>query len=135
MPADIDSLLSDAVARGASDLHLKVDSPPYLRIDGQLRPLDLPPLTSADTRQMAIKLTEHHEIDVDKIKEFDCSYALYALGRFRCNVFVERGVHGAVLRVIPGQTQTIVDLNLPPVIEQISLAERGLVAGGWASDL
>jgi len=127
MSVDIDTLLSDAVARGASDLHLKVDSPPYLRIDGVLRPLDLAPLTAADTRQLAMRLVEDHDVDVDDIKEFDCSYALYALGRFRCNVFVERGVHGAVLRVIPGNTKTIGDLNLPPVIEKISMEERGLV--------
>ncbi len=127
MPVDIDTLLSDAVARGASDLHLKVDSPPYLRIDGVLRSLDLPPLTAADTRQLAIRLLEDHDVNADEIKEFDCSYSLYALGRFRCNVFIERGVHGAVLRVIPGQTKTIADLNLPPVIEKIALEERGLV--------
>jgi len=127
MSLDIDTLLSDAVARGASDLHLKVDAPPYLRIDGVLRPLDHPPLTAADTRQFAIKLLEDHDLGVDDVKEFDCSYTLYALGRFRCNIFVERGVHGAVLRVIPGQTKTIRDLNLPPVIEKISLEERGLV--------
>ena len=127
MPLDIDTLLSDAVARGASDLHLKVDAPPYLRIDGLLRPLDHAPLTAADTRQLAIKLLENHDVEVDDVKEFDCSYSLFALGRFRCNIFVERGVHGAVLRVIPGQTKTIGDLNLPPVIEKISLEERGLV--------
>jgi len=127
MSLDIDTLLSDAVARGASDLHLKVDAPPYLRIDGVLRPLDLPPLTAADTRQLVIRLLEDHEVGIDEFKEFDCSYSLYALGRFRCNVFVERGVHGAVLRVIPGQTKTIADLNLPPIIEQIALSERGLV--------
>ncbi len=127
MAVDLDTLLSDAVARGASDLHLKVDTPPYLRIDGNLRPLDHPPLTAADTRQLAVRLLEDHEVNVDEIKEFDSSYALYALGRFRCNVFVERGVHGAVLRVIPGQTKTIEDLNLPPVIEKIALEERGLV--------
>ncbi len=127
MSVDIDTLLSDAVARGASDLHLKVDSPPYLRIDGVLRPLDLPPLTAADTRELVIRLLEDHNVGIDEFKEFDCSYSLYALGRFRCNVFVERGVHGAVLRVIPGQTKTIADLNLPPIIEQIALSERGLV--------
>ncbi len=127
MPIDIDTLLSDAVARGASDLHLKVDAPPYLRIDGTLRPLDHPPLTAADTRQLAIKLLAEHDVGVDDVKEFDCSYSLYALGRFRCNIFIERGVHGAVLRVIPSQTKTIRDLNLPPVIEKISLEERGLV--------
>ncbi len=127
MSLDIDTLLSDAVARGASDLHLKVDAPPYLRIDGVLRPLDLPPLTAADTRELVIRLLEDHNVGIDEFKEFDCSYSLYALGRFRCNVFVERGVHGAVLRVIPGQTKTIADLNLPPIIEQIALSERGLV--------
>ena len=127
MPVDLDTLLSDAVARGASDLHLKVDAPPYLRIDGVLRGMDHPPLTAADTRQLAKRILDDHEVDVDEIKEFDASYAIYALGRFRCNVFIERGVHGAVLRVIPGQTKTIGDLNLPPVIEKISLEERGLV--------
>jgi len=127
MPVDLDTLLSDAVARGASDLHLKVDAPPYLRIDGVLRGMDHPPLTAADTRQLAKRILGDHEVDVDAIKEFDASYSIYALGRFRCNVFIERGVHGAVLRVIPGQTKSIADLNLPPVIEKISLEERGLV--------
>ena len=127
MSVDLDTLLADAVARGASDLHLKVDAPPYLRIDGVLRPLDHPALTAADTRQVAIKLLENHDVNVDEIKEFDASYALYALGRFRCNVFIERGVHGIVLRVIPGQTKTIAEWNLPPVIEKIALEERGLV--------
>jgi len=128
MPVDIDSLLSDAVARGASDLHLKVDSPPYLRIDGILRPLEnMAPLTPADTRNIALHILEDHELDVDRIKQVDASYSVYALGRFRCNIFCERGVLGAVLRVIPGQTKTIGDLNLPPVVEDISLYERGLV--------
>ena len=110
-----------------SDLHLKVDVPPYLRIDGVLRPMDMPPLTAADTRHLAEKILEDHELGVDDFKEFDASYSVYALGRFRCNVFIERGVHGAVLRVIPGQTKTIRDLNLPPVIEKIAMEERGLV--------
>ncbi len=127
MPVDLDTLLSDAVARQASDLHLKVDVPPYLRIDGVLRPMDMPPLTAADTRHVAEKLLEDHEIGVDGFKEFDASYSVYALGRFRCNVFIERGVHGVVLRVIPGQTKTIRDLSLPPVIEKIAMEERGLV--------
>ena len=127
MPVDLDTLLSDAVARGASDLHLKVDVPPYLRIDGVLRPLDHPPLTAADTRGVAERLLEQHDVKLDDAKEFDASYAVYALGRFRCNVFVERGVHGAVLRVIPSQTKTIADLNLPPVVEKIALLERGLI--------
>ena len=65
MPVDLDTLLSDAVARQASDLHLKVDVPPYLRIDGVLRPMDMPPLTAADTRHVAEKLLEDHEIGVD----------------------------------------------------------------------
>ena len=128
MPVDIDSLLSDAVARGASDLHLKVDSPPYLRIDGVLRPIEnMQPLTPADTRNVALRILEDHEINVDDIKQVDASYSVYALGRFRCNIFCERGVLGAVLRVIPGQTKTIADLNLPPVVQDIALYERGLV--------
>ncbi|MFQ5742885.1 MAG: type IV pilus twitching motility protein PilT [Acidobacteriota bacterium] len=125
---DLDTLLGDAVARGASDLHLKVDSPPFLRIDGVLRAMEgHSPLTAADTRAVAERVLDDHHLSVDEVKEVDASYAVYALGRFRCNVFTERGVLGAVLRVIPGQTRTIADLNLPPVIEDIALSERGLV--------
>jgi twitching motility protein PilT len=128
MSVDLDSLLSDAVARGASDLHLKVDSPPYFRIDGILRPVEnMQPLTPADTRGVALRILEDHEVNVDGIKQIDASYSIYALSRFRCNIFCERGVLGVVLRVIPGQTKTISDLNLPPVVEDIALYERGLV--------
>jgi twitching motility protein PilT len=103
MSLDIDTLLSDAVARGASDLHLKVDAPPYLRIDGVLRPLDHPPLTAADTRQLAIKLLEEHDLGVDDVKEFDCSYALYALGRFRCNILSSAGCTAPCCASVPAR--------------------------------
>ena len=127
MAIDLDTLLSDAVARGASDRHRKVESPPHVRIDGILRPLDHAALTPGDTQGAAERILAKQDEPIGKQKEVDASYSVYALGRFRCNIFIEGGTLGLVLRIIPSQTRTIIDLNLPPVIEDLALYERGLV--------
>jgi twitching motility protein PilT len=125
----INDLLATAVKRGASDLHMKVGSFPMLRIDGTLVPATqekrLDPL---DMENMAgTLLSPEQRAKYDKSQEVDVAYAVPALGRFRCNVFQQRGTIGMVLRVIPSRVPTVDELQLPPVLKKIAEEERGLV--------
>ncbi len=126
---NIDDLLKIAVERGASDLHLKVGNHPVLRIDGQLHPMvELKRLMQENTIAMAFAMMS--DLQKDKFKaehELDMAYSVAGLGRFRCNVFRQRGAVGIVLRVIPTQVKTIADLNLPLVLERIAQERRGMV--------
>jgi twitching motility protein PilT len=122
-------LLKIAVERKASDLHLKVGSPPVLRIDERLIPLvDQPRLTPNDTISMAFSMMNN--MQKEKFKEhseLDMAYSLTGLGRFRANVFQQRGTVAIVLRVIPFKILTIAELNLPPILEKLSMEPRGLI--------
>jgi len=125
---DLDSLLWEAVDRGASDLHLRAGSVPVLRIDGQMVPLaDVPELTAGDTRALAEHVLRHHQIELESMHEIDVGYALKELGRFRVNIFTNSGQVGVVLRIMPPDPLTIRELNLPAVLERVAEAERGLV--------
>jgi twitching motility protein PilT len=125
----IDDLLQTAVASGASDLHLKVGSYPMMRVNGTLvvaseeKRLDRP-----DTEEMAdIVLSDEQRKKFKTAQEVDLAYSIPGLGRFRCNVFQQRGTVGLVLRVIPTRIKTIDELGLPPVLKKIAAEERGLV--------
>jgi len=126
---NIDDLLRISVERGASDLHLKVGNHPVLRIDGHLHPLvELKRLMQENTIAMAFSMmNETQKERFKKEHELDMAYSVAGLGRFRCNVFLQRGAVGIVLRVIPTQAKTIADLNLPVVLERIAQERRGLV--------
>jgi twitching motility protein PilT len=125
----INDLLATAVKRGASDLHMKVGSFPMLRIDGTLVPATQEKrLDPVDMENMASTLLNPEQrAKYDKSQEVDVAYAVPALGRFRCNVFQQRGTIGMVLRVIPSRVPTIDELQLPPVLKKIAEEERGLV--------
>ncbi len=126
---NIDDLLKIAVERGASDLHLKVGNHPVLRVNGQLQPMvELKRLMQENTIAMAFAMMSEHQKEKFKTDhELDMAYSVAGLGRFRCNVFRQRGAVGIVLRVIPTQVKTIADLNLPLVLEQIAQERRGMV--------
>ena len=126
---NINDLLKIAVERKASDLHLKVGSHPVLRIDGELLPLpELKRLMQEDTIAMAFSIMNARQKQRFKDEfEIDIAYSVPGLGRFRCNVFQQRGTVGLVLRVIPGRILTIRELTLPPVLEKICAEQRGLV--------
>ncbi len=125
----INDLLKIATERKASDLHLKVGSYPIIRIDGGLAAIEsVNRLMAEDTVSMAFsilngrqkhKFKENHEIDV--------AYSVPGLGRFRCNVFQQRGTVGMVLRVIPVRIMTIRELMLPTTIEDICNEQRGMI--------
>ena len=125
----INDLLKIAVERKASDLHLKVGAFPVIRIDGALIPLsDMRRLMQEDTIAMAFSIMSARQKEKFKNNfEIDISYNVPNLGRFRCNIFQQRGTVGLVLRVIPARILSIKDLLLPPVLEKICQEQRGLV--------
>jgi twitching motility protein PilT len=126
---NINDLLKVAVERKASDLHLKVGSHPVIRIDGRLTPLpELKRLMQEDTIAMAFSIMNARQKQRFKDElEIDIAYSVPGLGRFRCNIFQQRGTVGLVLRVIPARILTIRELMLPPVLEKICEERRGLV--------
>ena len=125
----IDDFLRMAVERKASDLHLKVGNYPYLRIDGELVSLsELKRVTAEDMLTMAFSMMSNRQKQKFKESaELDLAYGVAGLGRFRVNVFQQRGNMGLVLRVIPTKIPALDELNLPSVIGRICEERRGLV--------
>jgi len=129
MAINIDDLLRRAVESKASDLHLKVGNHPYLRIDGVLHGLtDVTRVTPEEMLSMAFSMmTNRQKQKFKETAELDMAYGVAGLGRFRVNVFQQRGNVGMVLRVIPTKIRTIEELELPRVIERICEEQRGMV--------
>jgi twitching motility protein PilT len=129
MPVNIDDLLRIATNHGASDLHIKAGAFPYMRIGGELRPVvDVPPLTQEDTLDMAFSMMSSRQKQRFKeVSEVDIAYGLSGVGRFRANIFQQRGTVGIVLRVIPDNSKSTANLGLPPVLDKISDESRGLI--------
>ncbi|MBI4481050.1 MAG: Flp pilus assembly complex ATPase component TadA, partial [Acidobacteria bacterium] len=125
----IDDLLRIAVERKASDLHLKVGNFPYLRVDGVLAALgELKRLTAEDMLNMAFSMmTNRQKQKFKESAELDLAYGVAGLGRFRVNVFQQRGNVGMVLRVIPTKIRTLEELYMPKVIDRICEEARGIV--------
>ncbi len=125
----IDDLLKIAVQSAASDLHLKVGSYPMMRVNGSLHVCSEDKrLDKADTESMADALFSADQREkFRRSQEVDLAYSVPGFGRFRCNVFQQRGTVGLVLRVIPTRIKTIDELGLPAVLKKIAHEERGLV--------
>jgi twitching motility protein PilT len=125
----VNDLLKSAVDEGASDLHIKVGSYPMMRLRGNLIPVNEDKRLDHDD-VVSMTASVMSKIHADKFKdanEVDLAYGVPGLGRFRVNVFQQRGTVGMVLRVIPTQIKTIDELGLPPVLKQLGAEERGLV--------
>jgi twitching motility protein PilT len=129
MSVKIDDLLRFATSHHASDLHLKAGSFPYMRVGGELRPLvDTQPLTQEDTLDMAFSMMSNRQKQRFKeVSEVDIGYGVSGVGRFRANIFQQRGTVGIVLRVIPDSTRSTSALGLPPVVDKIADEQRGLI--------
>ena len=129
MPLKIDDLLRTASTHGASDLHLKAGAFPVMRIGGELHVLDdAPKLKPEDTLDMSFSMMSNRQ--KQRFKEFsevDIGYGVNGLGRFRANIFQQRGAVSIVLRVIPDMTKNSGELGLPPVIDKITSERRGLI--------
>lgn len=126
---ELNDILAVAVKGRASDTHLKVGLPPVFRVDGNLIPMrDAPRLTPDDISKMADNVM--NPVQKEKFKqnnEVDLAYGVPGLGRFRVNIFQQRGTVGMVLRVIPMKILGLKELNLPPVIEKLANEQRGLI--------
>jgi len=125
----LDEILRAAVRSDASDVMLKAGNPPGVRIHGDLLPLpDVQPLTPEDM-QAAVDtlLDDYHRRRFTTDLQVDLAYETPELGRFRVNVFRQRGELSAVIRVIPSRIRTVGELNLPPIVERIAAERRGLV--------
>ncbi|MGB5660989.1 MAG: type IV pilus twitching motility protein PilT [Thermoanaerobaculia bacterium] len=126
---NLNDLLKFAIERDASDLHLKVGTHPVVRVDGELQQLtEFKRLMQEDTVAMAFSIMNARQKQRFKEEfEIDIAYSVPGLGRFRCNVFQQRGSVGLVLRVIPARIKTIRELLLPKVLEKLCLERRGLI--------
>jgi twitching motility protein PilT len=128
MAMDLNYLLELAIAQGASDLHLKTGGLPVARIHGKLVPISEHKLERDEVEQIAAKaMPPQHQSRLKEMHEVDFAYSVPGLGRFRCNVFLQRGTIGLVLRVIPMGVRNIEDLGLPGILQKVATEERGLV--------
>lgn len=126
---DINELLKKARSLDASDLHIKVGSPPILRIYGELTPLSSEKRVSEeDALNVALSVMSPAQRDIFKKKnDIDLAYSVPGLGRFRCNAYVQRGTVGVVFRVIPTRIPSMEELHLPEVIKKIAMEQMGLI--------
>src|SRR5437764_2987443 len=125
----LSELLKKLAEFGGSDLHLTTNTPPQVRVDGHLRPLEgYKVLTSADTKQLAYSvLTDAQKHRFEENLELDFSFGVKGLSRFRANIFNQRGAVGAVFRAIPYEIKPFEALGLPPVVKQMCDKPRGLI--------
>ncbi len=127
-PYNYKAILQAMVQQNASDLHMKVGRPPTLRIDGDLKALEQPPMKPEDLRSIGEQILppkQRREFETDK--EADFAIGVAGVGRFRVNMYQQRGSIAYAFRAIAFQALNIQELNLPPILEQISMKPRGLV--------
>ncbi|MDQ3630518.1 MAG: type IV pilus twitching motility protein PilT [Actinomycetota bacterium] len=127
---DVDAALHHLVSAGGSDLHLKVPSRPLIRVDGELRSCEqFDELGPADTEGAVLHMLrdEHRLAEWSAEGEVDFSYGVSGLARFRVSAFRQRGSASLVIRAVPVSISTLDELNLPPVIRELSEEERGIV--------
>jgi twitching motility protein PilT len=128
MPLTLNEMLKEMVDQGASDLHITTNSPPQIRIDGVLHPLNHPPLTPTETKQLAYSiLTDKQKQALEESLELDFSFGIKGMARFRSNVYHQRGAIGAAFRQIPFEIRGFRELGLPPIAEKLCEKPRGLV--------
>jgi twitching motility protein PilT len=129
MAMELNEILKIAIKGGASDIHLKSGLPPMFRVDGALVPLkNAERLLPDEIQKMALGImSAHQKAKFESHHEADLAYGIPGLGRFRVNVFQQRGTTGIVFRVIPFGVKTIDQLHLPKVVESIAMEQRGLI--------
>src|SRR5512146_1352509 len=122
------AVLQRMIQLNASDLHLKVGRPPVLRVHGDLSSVELPPLRPEEMKTLAEQIMTPKQVkEFAENKEADFAIGVPGIGRFRVNVYQQRGTIAYALRAVPYQVETIAELNLPSVVEDVALRPRGLV--------
>ena len=121
-------LVKALIDQGGSDLHISTDSPPRLRVDGHLLPLDIPPLTGVETKQLCMSvLTEEQKRELENSKELDLAFSVKNLARFRANIYHQKGNISAAFRVIPFKVYGLDELGLPSILKTLCSLPRGLI--------
>ncbi len=124
----MDDLLRFAIQQRASDLHITADLPPEIRVDGRLRSLNFDPLPPGECQRLVFGiLTDRQIAEFETRRELDLSYGVSGLGRFRVNVYRQRGSVGAALRVIASTIPSFEELRVPPILRQLAERTSGLV--------
>ena len=125
---DITELLAFSVKNRASDLHLSSGLPPMIRVDGDVRRINVPPLDHKTVHGLVYDImNDKQRKDYEEFLETDFSFELPGVARFRVNAFNQNRGAGAVFRTIPSQVLTLEELNAPAVFKEISMKPRGLV--------
>ena len=128
MAVTLHQLLKTLVEQGGTDLHVTTNSPPQIRVDGNLVPLQLPPLTAPETKALAYSvLTDQQKHRFEESLELDFSFGVRGLARFRANVFSQRGAVAAAFRTIPWEVKNFQELGLPDVVASLCEKPRGLI--------
>ncbi|VAX30557.1 Twitching motility protein PilT [hydrothermal vent metagenome] len=126
--ATLYDFLKTLIEQGASDLHITTGSPPRLRIDGKLAPIDYPPLTPAETKTLCYSiLTDAQKHKFEEHNELDLSFGVKGVSRFRANIFMQRGAVAGAFRTIPFNIKTFQNLGLPEVINELVKKSSGLI--------
>lgn len=124
----IEDLMEEVVERKASDLHISAGLPPYIRISGHLTPTDRDPLTPDECQRLIFAMLNNNQRKMfEQNWELDCSYGVKGLARFRVNVYKDRGTVAACLRALSSKIPDMDDLNLPPIIKELTEKPRGLI--------
>ena len=126
---NFDQLIRFAVEQGASDVHLQTGASPLLRISGQIRTVESPPVANQDLRQFMLSIKKGltaEQLDQAMIEGVDFSYFIPGVARFRCNIYSHMGTPAMVLRIIKLKIRSLEELKLPPVLKDITLSLRGM---------
>ncbi len=124
----IQTFLELVVERGATDLHISADSPPLMRVDGELAAMPFPPLSANETKNLCYSLlTDSQRHRFEEESELDFSFGIRGLSRFRGNLFIQKGTVGGAFRLIPYEVKGLAELGLPPVVAELTKLPRGLV--------
>jgi twitching motility protein PilT len=116
------------IDKGGTDLHLTAESPPVMRVNGDLTALPFPPLSPNDTKQLCYSvITESQKHRFEEELELDFSFGVRGLSRFRGNLFMQRGAVGAAFRSVPYSARPLAELGLPPIVAELTKLPRGIV--------
>jgi twitching motility protein PilT len=128
MALSMEELMEQLVSNGGSDLHLSAELPPYGRFNGQLRPMQEDALDEESCNRLIFTLLNNSQRkQLEQNWELDCSYGLRGVGRFRVNVYRQKGSYAACLRALGSRIPSLDSLGLPPVVEEMSRMPKGLV--------
>jgi twitching motility protein PilT len=128
MGVTMHQLLKTLVDQGGTDLHITTNSPPQIRIDGKIIPLQVPPMTPAETKSIIYSvLTDSQKHRFEEDLELDFSFGVKGLARFRANVFFQRGAVAGAFRTIPWEIRSFKELGLPEVVSRLCDKPRGLI--------